>query len=254
MIRRLLTICLAIVLAVVGAALVIVYVNGANTRAIAGQKAVTVLVASKVIPAGTSASTAQTAGLLQREVLPAKSVPANAVRSISPALAPLVASADIQPGQLLLRPMLESASLAAATGGLAIPPGMVAVTINLCLPEAVAGYVHPGSNVAIFDTSVPAGGSIDASNNCSAAHSQQAPQATTQLVLQSAEVLSVGPASSSSSTSSTSTTSTAFSSSSSSSASSSQTGTLITLAVPPSEASQLILLTVTGLPYLALLS
>ncbi len=253
MTRRLLTICLAILLAVIGAVLVIAYVNGANSRAIAGQKAVTVLIAAKAIPADTTASAAQSEGLLAHEVLPAKSVPANALRSITPGLAQLVTSAEVEPGQLLLRPMLISASLASATGTLAIPSGMVAVTINLCLPEAVAGYVHAGSDVAIYDTSVPAGGTLSASDNCSAGHSQQA-QATTQLVLASAQVLSVGPAGTSSS-SDTSTSSSVFTSSSASSSQTQSTdGTLVTLAVTPAEASQLILLTVTGLPYLALLN
>jgi pilus assembly protein CpaB len=251
--RRILAVVVAIVLAALGTGLVLVYVSRANSRAIAGQKAVTVLVAAKLIPAGTAASAAQSEGLLQREVLPAKSVPANAVRSISPGLSELVASAAIEPGQLLLRPMLVTADLASATGGIAVPPGTVAVTLNLCLPEAVAGYLHPGSTVAVYDTSVPPGGSLSAGANCTAAHSQQGP-AQTQLVLGSAEVLSVGPASTTTaSTGSTTTTSTAFSQGSASS-SQSQTGTLVTLAVPRNAVSQLILVTVTGLPYLALLS
>jgi pilus assembly protein CpaB len=209
-------------------------------------------VAAKLIPAGTTASAAQSEGLLEREVLPAKSVPTDALGSISPGLSELVASAAIQPGQLLLRPMLVAADLASATGGIAVPPGTVAVTLNLCLPEAVAGYLHPGSTVAVYDTSVPPGGSLTAGSNCTAAHSQQGP-AQTQLVLGSAEVLSVGPASNSQTgTGSTSTTSTVFNQSSTSSQG--QTGTLVTLAVPRNAASQLILVTVTGLPYLALLS
>ena len=59
-------------------------------------------------------------------------------------------SADVQPGQLLLRPMLVTA--VQATSGLGDPAGMVAVTIKLCLPEAVAGNIKAGSQVEVFDT------------------------------------------------------------------------------------------------------
>lgn len=258
--RRVVTVALAIVLALVGTGLVLAYVNQANTRALAGQQAVTVLVAQQLIPAGTSASTAESQGLLHSQTLPAKSVPSNAVRSLTPALAGLVASADIQPGELLLRPMLVTAALASATGGIAVPAGMDAVTIELCLPEAVAGYIHPGSQVSVFDTSAPAdaksgGSTLTAAANCSGAHAQGAPKAKTVLVLAKAQVLSVGPASANVQTGSTTSTTTASSTAfNQSSSSSNQTGTLVTLAVTPDDAKRLILLTVTGLPYLALLN
>src|SRR5258708_36871409 len=125
---------LAIVLALVGVVAVLAYVKQADKRALAGQKAVTVLVAGQQIPAGTSASTALADGLLVEQDLPAASVPADAVRSIEPSLAALVTSASIPPGELLLRPMLVTSVL--ANSGLAIPSGMVAVTISLCLPQA----------------------------------------------------------------------------------------------------------------------
>jgi pilus assembly protein CpaB len=249
-----LTVVLAIVLALGGTGLVLVYVKQANARAVAGQKAVSVLVAQRLIPAGMPASTAERDGLLQSQTLPARSVPPNAVRAITPDLAALVANADIQAGQLLLRPMLVTAALASASGGVAVPTGMDAVTIDLCLPEAVAGYIHPGSVVAVFDTAVGAGGSVSAAGNCSGAHAQQTAKAKTQLVLARAAVLSVGAASPQPSTGTGSATSTAFTQSSASSSGSSQGGTLVTLAVTPNDAKRLILLTVTGLPYLALLN
>jgi pilus assembly protein CpaB len=253
--RRILTVVLAIVLAIVGTGLVLVYVNQANSRAIAGQKAVSVVVAQRLIPAGTSAGEAQSEGLFGTETLPAKSVPSNAVQSISPDLSTLVASADIQPGQLVLRPMLVTANLASATGGIVVPSGMEAVTISLCLPEAVANYIHPGSKVAVFDTFNAASGGVGDGSACSGNHTQQAPQAKTGLLLASAEVLSVGPAQAqtNSNGSSTTATSTAFSQGSSSASTSSQGTTLVTLAVSPFNAKRLISLTITGLPYLALL-
>src|SRR5262249_61851917 len=103
-------------------------------------KPVSVLVAQGLIPAGTSANSAQQEGLLRSESLPASSVPLNAVRSITPELGTLVMSAQVQSGQLLLRPMLVTA--AQATGGVALPPGRLAVCSNRCLPEAVPADIR----------------------------------------------------------------------------------------------------------------
>ena len=82
--RRVLTVTLALLLAVLGTGAVLAYVHGANARAVAGAKAVPVLVAQQPIPAGTSASAALHEGLLASQQLPASSVPSNAVSAITP--------------------------------------------------------------------------------------------------------------------------------------------------------------------------
>jgi len=243
--RRLVIVMLALVLAAIGTGGVFVYVNGADTRALAGMKAVSVLVARKSIPSGTSAATALHSGLLASEKLPAASVPPNAVRSVTPALSSLVMSAAIPSGQLLLRPMLVK--VAQVTGGLAIPGGKIAVTVNFCLPEAVAGAVQAGSQVAVFDTVVIGGtGQVTAQPGCAGSHQQPTGSIVkTRLVLPRAQVVSVG-------VSAAGLASPAASSGSASSATSS--GMLVTLAVSQADAERLIQLTVTGLPYLALLT
>jgi pilus assembly protein CpaB len=247
--RRLLIIALALILAAVGTTGVLSYVRGANARAIAGMKAVSVLVAQKKISSGTAAGSALHSGLLASQTLPASSVPANALSAITPDMSSLVLSADLQPGQLLLRPMLVAA--AQTTSGLAIPPGMMALTLAFCLPEDVAGAVQSGSEVAVFDTvGFNTGSPITGAPGCGGAHAQTGGTIKTRVVLQRVQVLSVGVAPPGG-TSSTATTSTA---SGSSSTTSSQTGTLVTLAVTQSQAEQLIQMTETGLPYLALLT
>lgn len=247
--RRLLIIALALILAAVGTSGVLAYVRGANARAIAGMKAVSVLVAAKTIPSGTTAGSALRSGALASQTLPASSVPADALSTITSALSPLVLSADLAPGQLLLRPMLVTATH--TTSGLAIPPGMMALTLSFCLPEVVAGAVQAGSQVAVFDTvGLNTSSPISAAPGCAGAHTQAGGTIKTRVVLQRAQVLSVGvaPAGGSASTATTSTPS------GSSSTSSSQTGTLVTLAVTQAQAEQLIQMTETGLPYLALLT
>ncbi len=239
-----LTITLAAVLAVLGTGLVLAYVHKANTRAIEGMQAVTVIVARTAIPSGTSAGAALREQMLASEKLPASSVPVDAVRSITPGLDPLVTSGSMQSGQLLLRPTLVRA--AQTTGGVAIPPGKVAVTVLLCVQEAVAGYVHAGSNVAVFDT-YPAK-TAGLQRTCDVSHQVPAYTAvSTRIVLANAEVLSVGSAPQS-------TSSTTSGGTSALSTAPAQGTEMVTLAVDQADAEKVIQIAETGMPYLALLA
>ena len=251
MTRRILTIVLAIVLAAVGTGAVLLYVKGADQRAIAGQKAVTVLAANQQVPAGTTAGTALADGMLRHQTLPASSVPSDAVRAITPQLKSLVLSADLPSGQLLLKPMLVTA-LAAHTG-LAVPKGMVALSLQFCLARDVAGYVQPGSEVAVFNTFV-SGTPGSATQSCAGISSQKGVTGIhTRLVLPKVQVLAVGPAPAST-TGSTGATSTAFSQNNSTAPASSSTIMLVTVAVNQLDAEKLIHLDETEVPYLALVT
>jgi pilus assembly protein CpaB len=243
--RRLLIIVLALILAAVGTSGVLTYVKGANARAIAGMKAVSVLIAAKTVPSGTTAGAALHDGLLTSQTLPASSVPADALSAIPSALSSLVLSADLESGQVLLRPMLVTATQ--TTSGLAIPPGQMALTLSFCLPEAVAGAVQAGSQVAVFDTVATSG--ITAQPGCSGAHAEIPGSIKTRVVLTRVDVLSVGQAAPASSG-----TSASASSLSANSSTSSQGSSLVTLAVTQAQAEQLVQMTETGMPYLALLT
>jgi pilus assembly protein CpaB len=241
-----LTAALAFLLAVLGTIGVLAYVRQANIRALNGMKAVSVLVAKDGIPSGTTASSALRDGLLAQQRLPASSVPPNALHSIA-GLGSLVTSSAMQPGQLLLRLMLVQK--AQATAGIAIPLGKMAVTVQLCVPEAVAGNVKAGSSVAVFDTYTKSGGQITAQANCSGPHEQQAaPQSVhTQLVLKKVLVLSIGQVSAGGLNG-------AVASVAAAAAGASQNEVLVTMAVDQADAERLIQMTETGLPYLGLLT
>ena len=64
---RVLAILIAVVLALVATAALVVYVNGADRRAIADQDPVVVLVAKETIQAGTSGEDAETGGRIVTE-------------------------------------------------------------------------------------------------------------------------------------------------------------------------------------------
>lgn len=245
MTRRLLTIVLAIVLAVIGTGAVLLYVRQADQRAINGLKAVSVLVATQQIPAGTTAQAALADGLLSRQQLPAESVPADAVTSIS-GIGGLVLSGSLASGQLLLRPMLVTA-LATGTS-LPVPKGKVALSISMCVQKAVAGFIQPGSLIAVFNTFFT-GGPVAAS--CASEDWSKAHNIHTRLVLNEVEVLAVGQATAANLGSATST---AFGQTDSPS-SSTQGGTiLVTVALDQVDAERLIEIAEAHVPYLALVT
>jgi pilus assembly protein CpaB len=247
--QRLLIIVLALVLAAIGTSGVLAYAHSADARAVTGMQAVSVLVAQQQIPSGTSAGAALKRGLLAAEKLPAASVPSNAVRSVIPALSPLVMSAAVQPGQLLLRAMLVKTVAQATPGSVTLPPGMIEVTLHLCLSEAVAGAVQAGSEVAVFDTVVQGSSGASGEAACSGVHQQLLGTVQTRVVLPRVQVMSVGtgapPAGGQASSAKTA--------SSAAQASSVGSDMQVTLAVSQADAERLIQISVTGLPYLALL-
>ncbi len=172
---------------------------------------------------------------------------ADAAHSISGSLSERVTSAALAPGQLLLTPMLVKAgTVTASSTGLVIPTGMVAVTVQMCVREAVANYVTP---VRMSQYSTPTSleakpgysGPVPPSTGSSTggstfSHANQG----TRLVLASAKVLAIGesPAPQGTATGGTS----AVADPLASAASSLQDSVLVTLAVPEAAAEKLILI------------
>jgi len=191
----LLTITLAAVLALLGAVAVLAYVRQANDRAVNGLKAETVMVAAEAIPAGTSLSKAQNEHLLSTEKVPNSSLTTAAVQSVTAANEHLVMSGAVAKGQVLLQNMLaKPGTLTAGSIGpvLPLPPGDIGVTMEMCLDADVAGYVQPGSYIAVFNT-FPTGGNGGMTYTCT---SHQAPSkggVLARIIVSRVEVLSVTP-------------------------------------------------------------
>jgi pilus assembly protein CpaB len=248
-----LTIVLAAVLGLFGVVAVVAYAHQANQRAVAGLKAEPVLIAAQSIPAGTSLNKAQRAGWLISETVPASSA-TDAVHSVNKQNRGLVTTASVPKGQLLLMNMLGNSADAAQNGSnFNLPSKLIAVTVNLCLDEAVGEYATAGSRVAVFDTVVP---KVSAQRTCDAQrqtlNAGQMEQAATLLVLPSVQVLAVGQNAAAQNTSQNDI-STATADPPSSSSSSSSGEVLVTLAVNQAEAEKLIQIEELGMPYLGLL-
>lgn len=145
--RRILTIILAVLLAVLGTTAVLFYVNKADARALEGKEAVTVLVATKPIPAGTTAKAANE--LLRVEKMPVASVPSDALDAIDQNLENLVTSTNLAQGQLLTRGILVKQS---DHDDIVLPSGKLAVTIPVEAGNQGDSQLKPGFTVAVFDT------------------------------------------------------------------------------------------------------
>ena len=190
---RLLTITLAAVLALIGVVAVLAYVRQANERAVNGLKAETVMMAATAIPAGTSLSKAQDEHLLSTERVPDSSLSTPAVQSVTEANEHLVMSAAVPKGQVLLQNMLAKAgTLTVGSSGpvLPLPHGDIAVTMEMCLDADVAGYVEPGSYIAVFDT-FPTAGAM--TYNCTSHQPPSKGRVLAKVIVARVEVLSVTP-------------------------------------------------------------
>jgi pilus assembly protein CpaB len=149
--RRILLIAAAVVLALVGTGIVYAYVHNADKRAVESTRAAKVLVAVHAIPAGTTWSDAIKGDYFTVQSVPVDSAPTLALSSADASI-PLdeVASATIASGQVVLRPMF--AQKTSAIGVLPIPAKEMAVAFSITGPAAVAGFVQPQSEVAVFTT------------------------------------------------------------------------------------------------------
>jgi pilus assembly protein CpaB len=236
----------AITLAVVGCLAVLAYVSGANSRALAGKQAVTVLVATKRIPAGTTAQRLRAGGYVETVAMPRESIPTDVMSRVDTSLDKLVLSADLQPRQLVLRGMFTDATR--ITGGVSIPDGKIAVSVQVTAFTG-AGLVGPGSKIAIFDTFTLADGSGHTPSGDRLAFDHTYNQAT-RLLLPRVEVIAIGYDGQTPVTSAAS----GGNSTDSKSTKDKEDGALIvTVAVTQDEGERLIHGAVTGTLYMALL-
>ena len=221
--RRTVLLIAALVVAVLGTVLVFLYAQNAKNIAQQGQSLVTVLVAKTQIAVGTNGTTASSNGAFEQQNVPKDTVVAGALSDATP-LANLVALVPIYPGQQIISQQWGTST---QTSGLVLPPGTFAVQVALGDPERVAGFVAPGSNVAIFTTGKPTVGAGAAAGPVA------------RVLLPSVPVIAVG---------STTTTST-----SSSTTSPPANSAILTLAVTQDQFQKILFVTKAGGPYTGLI-
>lgn len=144
--RRIILLLAAAIVAALGTGMVFLYAQKADQRAIAKVEPMKVLVAQQAIAAGTTGAEAEAAGAFVLEEIPATAVAAGAM-SDAAAIQDKVASGPIFPGEQIL---VGKFSDQASYSSLQIPNEKMAVSVQLTDPGRVAGFVTPGSRVAIF--------------------------------------------------------------------------------------------------------
>lgn len=148
MARRSVLLVVALLVALLGTTAVFAYVQNVDDRAIADAEPVEVLVAKELIPAGTTGQQASEQGLLSLLTVPRKATPAGVLSDIAPVQSD-VALSDIFAGEMLLQNKFGQQQ---STGALIIPADTIAISVELGDPQRVAGFVEPGSDVAVFVT------------------------------------------------------------------------------------------------------
>jgi pilus assembly protein CpaB len=250
--RRILAVLVALALALIGCVGVVAYVRAADERALAGREAVWVLVASKRIPAGTTAATIRSGEYVERVAMPAATVPAGAIGELATELDALALTADVQVSQLLLRGMFGQSTR--LSGGLALPEGKLAVSVAMTAAGRVAGFVRPGSKVAVFDTfTMQEGkGRIPAGDGLSSNHEYNH---ATRVLLPRVDVIAVGERGTAGAATSEPTAGASANTAAKGDSGAAKAGTvvLVTVAVTQAEAERLVHAAQTGTLYLALL-
>jgi pilus assembly protein CpaB len=146
--RRTLLLVAALVVAALGTSLVFLYVDRVDERAMKDQSPVEVLVAKSPIKAGTTGEQAETQGAFQLQRIPLAAAVEGYLHDTR-TIAKRIAAADIFPGEQIIPQKFVEPGTSTV---LPIPAGKLAMSVQLGDPQRVAGFVRPGSEVAIFVT------------------------------------------------------------------------------------------------------
>ena len=151
MARRPIILTIAFVIAGLGTAMVLLYVQGIDARASEGKEMVEVLTATEVIEPGESVAEARAAGKFELTAVLRDDRVDGALTTTGPIDA-AVALDTVYPGEQVIE---QNFGAPGEDESLTIPPDKLAVSVELTDPARVAGFVHPGSEVAIFASGDP---------------------------------------------------------------------------------------------------
>jgi pilus assembly protein CpaB len=150
--RRTVLLLVAALIAAVGTSMVFLYVRGVDARAAEQYDAVQVLKAVELIESGETLADAQAAGKIAMGTVGRGQLLDGALTTIGH-LRDKVALTSIYPGEQVISSKFGEAG--AQDGGLSIPEGKMAISVELSDPARVAGFVNPGAEVAVFISAEP---------------------------------------------------------------------------------------------------
>ncbi|WP_052667464.1 Flp pilus assembly protein CpaB [Nitriliruptor alkaliphilus] len=154
--RRLIGLLAALVLAGIATFFLVTFVTSADERARSGEELAEVFVAQGDIPAGTVADDAIAQGLIDQDQVPARTIPSGAIGALEQ-ISGQLATGPLFTGEIIVSGRFGDA-VAQASGLMEIPEGLHAITVQIGVPEGVAGFIQAGSTVGVVGTAeVPAG-------------------------------------------------------------------------------------------------
>ena len=146
--KKLVGVIAAVVMAIVGTGVLVLYVQGAEDRALEGEELVRVLVATAPVPAGTPA--AQLEDLVEEEDVPVKVAPEGVISDLV-SVSGLVTAIELVPGEVLLaNRFVEPGNVVNRPGSIEVPEGLLEVTIAMSQEQFVGGVPVPGNTVALI--------------------------------------------------------------------------------------------------------
>ena len=134
----------SLILAGVGAGLLVAYVRGAEERAQGGESAVSVLVVTEAIPKGTKSEAI--AAKVKSEQVPAK-VAANGAITELRSVADRVTAVDLLPGEQVVQGRFAAPD---DVGQVVVPPGALKVTVALDAVRVIGGQLRGGDSVGVM--------------------------------------------------------------------------------------------------------
>lgn len=149
--RRSILLIVAVVIAALGATMVFLYVQSVDAKAEKASESVDVLAATAQIEAGESIEDAQEAGKLDSVAVPRKNVVPGALTDTG-GLEGMIALATIYVGEQIIPGQFGKTGTSQT---ITIPDGTMAISVQVDDPSRVAGFVTPGSSVAVFVSAEP---------------------------------------------------------------------------------------------------
>lgn len=147
----------ALVLAAVGAFVLITYVRGADARAAEGAELVDAYIVEKAVPEGTLGEAI--GEFVRVDQVPERTLAGGNVTDLSE-LAGLVADADILAGEQLLSGRFIDPAALAARGDVPVPAGMQVISFVLPAERVVGGAVRAGDEIGMVATFARPGGDL----------------------------------------------------------------------------------------------
>jgi pilus assembly protein CpaB len=150
--KRWIGVIASVALALVGAFLLVNYVQGADERALEGEETIEVLVVNEPIARGTAVEELE--GKVEIVLVPAKLQTPGSVGDLT-ALEGTYTSVDLVPGEQLLSSRFVAADTLVTLDEFPLPDGMLEVTLSLTPERALGGALRPGEEVAVIASFEP---------------------------------------------------------------------------------------------------